>query len=220
MNCCTSTQCKALEDVFDSDYAADDLKSYLKKGPSKPTRTLLNGLRALGDVRGRSLLDIGGGIGAIQLELLKAGLAQATGVDASAAYLKTAQAEADRLGYGARTTYLHGNFVEHAAELAPVDIVTLDRVICCYPDMPALVTAAIERANYAFAWVAPRDTWWMRVAKNALNLWERVQRSTYRFFVHADADVEALLAQRGWQPHLRRTHGMWQVNIWRRAADA
>ena len=45
-------------------------------------------------VEDATLLDIGGGIGAIQHELLAAGAAHATSVDASAAYLEAAQRRA------------------------------------------------------------------------------------------------------------------------------
>ncbi len=215
MNCCTSTQCKALDDVFDAKYAESDLKHYRKKGPAKTTRVLLQAIQTLGDVHGRSLLDIGGGIGAIQLELLKAGLAQSMAVDASAAFIAAARAEADRRGFGDRTTYQHGDFVDQADGIAPVDIVTLDRVICCYPDMHTLVQRSAECAQRMYALVSPRDTWWMHVAQYGLNLLERIQRSAYRFFVHPDADVEAILMARGMTRCFHQTVGIWQVNVWR-----
>ncbi len=214
MNCCTSSQCQALDEIFDAKYAEDDLKAYRKKGPAKTTRALLQAVQAQVDVRGRSLIDIGGGIGAIQLELLKAGLAQSTAVDASAAFLAAARAEAERSGFGDRTAYTHGNFVEHADGFALADIVTLDRVICCYPDMHALVRRSAERAMRVYALVSPRDNWWMHVAKYGLNTWERLQRSAFRFYVHPDAEVEAILSERGMTRRFHKTLGVWQVNVW------
>jgi len=215
VNCCKSDQCKALDDLFDAKYAESDLKQYRKKGPAKTTRTLLQAVQALGDVRGLSLLDIGGGIGAIQLELLKAGLAQSIAVDASAAFIATARGEAHRVGFGDRTSYRHGNFVDQADAITPVDIVTLDRVICCYPDMHTLVRRSAECAKHIYAVVSPRDTWWMQVAKHGLNWVERIQRSAFRFFVHPDAEVKAILAARGMTHCFHKTHGVWQVNVWR-----
>ncbi len=214
MNCCTSSQCQALDEIFDTNYAEDDLKAYRKKGPAKTTQALLQAVQAQGDVRGRSLIDIGGGIGAIQLELLKAGLAQSTAVDASSAFLAIARAEAERNGYGDCTSYQHGNFVERAADIAPADIVTLDRVICCYPDMHALVRRSAERSKRVYALVSPRDSWWMHAAKHGLNAWERLQRSAFRFFVHPDAEVETILAERGMTRRFHKALGVWQVNVW------
>lgn len=218
MNCCSSSQCQALDEIFDAKYAEGDLKAYRNKGPAKTTRALLQAVQAQGDVRGRSLIDIGGGIGAIQLELLKAGLAHSTAVDASAAFLAAARAEAERCGFGDRTSYAHGNFVDHAAGVAPADIVTLDRVICCYPDMHALVRHSAERATRVYALVSPRDTWWMRAAKHGLNAWERLQRSAFRFYVHPDAGVDAILLARGMTRRFHKTLGVWQVNVWVRGA--
>ena len=214
MNCCTSSQCKALEDIFDAKYAENDLKHYRKKGPAKTTRALLQAIQTFGDVRGLSLLDIGGGIGAIQLELLKAGLAQSTAVDASAAFIAAARGEAERSGFGDRTVYQHGNFVEQAEGIEPMDIVTLDRVICCYPDMQTLVRQSAERAKRVYALVSPRDIWWMHVAQYGLNLFERIQRSAFRFFVHPDTEVEPILAARGMTRRFHKTLGVWQVNVW------
>jgi tRNA1(Val) A37 N6-methylase TrmN6 len=214
MNCCSSAQCNALEDIFDPAYAESELKAYRKKGPSKSTRALLDGLRAVDTVNGRSLLDIGGGVGAIQFALLDTGLARATSVDASRAYLDAAKREAERRGHAERIEQLHGDFVAHAAALGSFDFVTLDRVICCYPDMQSLVRLAAESATRAIAWVSPRDTGWMRAAARALNTVQRLRRHAYRFFVHPDASIEAILAARGLRKHSHRTAGVWQINIW------
>ena len=81
--------------------AASQLRKYREKGPIASTRTLIDALKAVG-VEGATLLDIGGGIGAIQHELLAAGVAHATSVDASAPYLGAAREESDRRGQGDR----------------------------------------------------------------------------------------------------------------------
>jgi tRNA1(Val) A37 N6-methylase TrmN6 len=214
MKCCSSAQCNALEDIFDPAYAESELKAYRKKGPSKSTRALLDGLRAVEDVNGRALLDIGGGVGAIQFALLDTGLARATSVDASRAYLDAAKREAERRGYASRIDQLHGDFVAHAPALGNFDFVTLDRVICCYPDMHALVRLAAERATRAIAWVSPRDASWMRLAARTLNTVQRLRRHAFRFFVHPDAAIQAILSARGMRPHSHRTSGVWQINIW------
>ncbi len=98
--------------------AAAELRKYKEKGPRPAARILIDTLRAEG-VEGASLLDIGGGIGAIQHELLAAGVAEATSVDASASYLDVAREESDRRGYGGRVTYRHGDFVELAESIPP-----------------------------------------------------------------------------------------------------
>ncbi len=92
MNCC---QCQGIEMIFDRKHAAKELKNYQRHGPGKSTRVLLAALKGEG-VTGKTLLDIGGGVGAIQHDLAAAGVRQVVGVDASWAYLQLAQAEARR----------------------------------------------------------------------------------------------------------------------------
>jgi magnesium-protoporphyrin O-methyltransferase len=86
-----------------------------------------------------TLLDIGGGLGGIQHALLAGGVVQATYVDASSAYMKAAREEAIRREIDEQITFLHGDFVDLAEEIPSAEIVTLDRVVCCYDDMQALV---------------------------------------------------------------------------------
>ena len=92
----TSCQCQGIENQFNSREAAKKLGDYHKNGPAGTTRLLIEALKEAG-VEGRTLLDIGGGIGAIQTELLKAGAQSAVSVDASTAYIEAAQQEALRL---------------------------------------------------------------------------------------------------------------------------
>src|SRR5258708_39620563 len=147
-----SCQCQGIETQFNRREAANKLADYRKKGPLPSTRLLIAALLDAG-VQDRTLLDIGGGIGAIQCELLKAGARAAVNVDASSAYLGAAQQEAHRQGLSGRVEYHQGDFVELADAIPPADIVTLDRVICCYPDMPALVGLSADRARQLYALV-------------------------------------------------------------------
>ena len=138
--------CQAQDEVFGERTARHDLRRYRRRGPSKPTRMLLEALEREG-IEGATVLDIGGGVGAIQQELLAAGAAQGTAVEASDAYLSAAAEEAERRGQADRVRQLRGDFVELAGEVEPADVVTLDRVICCYPDMEALVGRSADRAR-------------------------------------------------------------------------
>lgn len=212
MNCC---QCQALEGLFDDKTAARELKAYRQKGPNKTTRLLVDALEAEG-VEGLSLLDIGGGVGAIQHELLKANARSAIAVDASPAYLAAAQAEAERQGFASRVTYHHGNFVELAADIAPVDIVTLDRVICCYHDMPALVGLSSERAGKLYGLVYPRDAWWLKIGCAFMNFTLWLTRNPFRIFVHPRAAVEAILRRNGLRRRFYHQTFLWQVAVYGR----
>jgi ubiquinone/menaquinone biosynthesis C-methylase UbiE len=128
MSCC---QCEGIREEFDPRLAKRELRRYVRSGLRKSTRLLLEGIRACG-LRSATLLDVGGGVGVIHHELLGDGTASAaTHLDASPAYISVAREEATRRGHGDRVRFIEGDFVELASSLEAVDIVTLDRVICC-----------------------------------------------------------------------------------------
>ena len=211
----TSCQCQGIEAQFNRREAATKLADFRKNGPADYTRILTTALKEIG-VEGRSLLDIGGGVGAIQFELLKAGASAAVSVDASSAFAEAAQEEARRQGLADRITFRQGDFVELAPDIPPADIVTLDRVICCYPDMPALVGRSADHARQLYALVYPRDAGWVRLGISLENWWQRIMRSSFRVFAHPTAAVEAVLLVRGFRRQFHRLAGFWQITVYSR----
>ncbi|BCX03647.1 MAG: hypothetical protein KatS3mg053_1585 [Candidatus Roseilinea sp.] len=218
MKCCTSSNCRAFESVFDASYAEDDLEDYRKHGPAKATRTLLEAVQKAVPVAGATLLDIGGGVGVVHHELLRAGARSAVDVDGSSAFLAAARREAERQGHADRVTYVHGDFVALADEIAPADIVTLDRVICCYPDMPQLVGAAAMRAQRSLGLVFPCDAGWARAGVWFINLFERLRRDPLLFYIHRTAEVDAVAGRSGLRLQFHRKVGIvWQVRVYVRS---
>ena len=196
--------------------AASELRKYRKRGPTPSTRTLIEALKAEG-VEGATLLDVGGGIGAIQHELLEAGVAHATSVDASAPYLAAAREEGERRGHGGRVTYRHGDFVELAESVPPADIVTLDRVINVYPEWQRLAGFSAERAERLFGLVYPRDRFMVRIVIIAMNLALRLLRKPVRASVHPDDEIDRVVREKGLSRHITRSVGpAWQVVLYRR----
>jgi len=212
MNC---GQCQGIETVFDRKTAAHKLEQYRRQGPDRTTRILIDALTAEG-VAGATLLDIGGGVGAVQHALFDAGARRATNVDASSAYLATARAEAERRGYADRVTHRHGNFVDLAPEVEPADIVTLDRVICCYHDMRQLVGLSSARANRLYGVVYPRDTWWTRIGLKLGNVFLRLSRNPFRTFVHPTTAVDAVIRNNGLKQRFLQQTFIWQVAVYGR----
>ena len=205
-------QCREIESVFDRTLAEDELAKARRRGPRKTTRMLLQAIQARG-VKGRTLLDIGGGVGTIQHQLLAAGLKAAVDVDASHAYLKTAGKEARRLGFDDRVSYHHGNFVELAANVSKADIVTLDRVICCFDEVEDLVEASAKKARRLYGLVYPVDAWWTRLGVGAINFSRRMRKDAFRIFAHPQGLVESILESHGLRRTFRRRWGMWQVAL-------
>ena len=163
-------QCQGIENMFDKKAAKRALKRYLKKGPSKTTGMLLKAIHETG-VKGLDFLDIGGGIGAIQYDLIKAGASNGTSIEASPAYIDLAKEEIHKNNLDEIIDFKHGDFTTIASDVDSADIVTLDKVICCYDDMSELVMLSSKLAQKIYAVIYPRDVWWTKLALLFMNFY-------------------------------------------------
>ena len=208
-----------LERGFDERVAARDLEAYRSQGLATDQRRLLDALVADG-LEDQTVLDIGGGIGAIHHDLLRGGARSVTDVDGSTAYLSAAQEEARRQGDLDRIDYHHGDFVQLADGIEPADVVILLRVLCCYPDMPALVHASARRAGRSYGLIYPRSTWWMRAAAAAFDAVRPVAGSVSGpGYVHAERDVDAAVRSEGFTPVVDDATWFWRIALYRRVAS-
>jgi magnesium-protoporphyrin O-methyltransferase len=214
LNC--SSGCCGIADVFDDAKARKDLEKYRRRGPSPSTTRLIAELRAAGQ-RLDTLLDVGGGVGAIAHELIASGLSRATIVDGSAAYLAAAREESERRAQNERLELRAGDFVEIARDIDAADVVTLDKVVCCYEDMETLLAASAERARRLVGIIYPRDAWWVRLAIAVENRMMRWKGSSFRGFVHANSAIDAALRRAGLEPRVRAGRGWWVVAVYERA---
>ncbi len=203
--------------AFDDRTARRQLARYRRAGPWGSTRRLIEALRGPG-VDGASLLDIGGGVGVIGLELLQVGAASVTDVDASQPYIGVAREEFARRGFADRATFHAGNFVTLAPEIEAHDLVTLDRVVCCYGDWPALIDAATARTRRRLGLVYPNDRWWMRLAIGASNLCARIMRQSYRGYVHSERGIDARIREAGFVPATHHRGWVWQTVVYERVS--
>jgi magnesium-protoporphyrin O-methyltransferase len=206
-------------EIFDEKSAEEDLQRYRGHGPDATTATLVEMIRGRG-VSGSSLLDIGGGIGVIDHELLRAGAGHAVLVDASGPAVEMARREARRRGTLDRLEFVDGDFVSRAWDVDVADIVTLDRVICCYPDVESLVRLSATRARSLYGLVLPRDRRLLRWALPLLNAWFRVRGFRYRTFLHANAKVDALVAAAGLRQVRESRTFIWRVVLYERLGPA
>ncbi len=208
-------QCEGIEREFNAEGAESEIDEYRTEGPTETTQFLIDALTDQG-VDGLTLLDIGGGVGAIQHAMLSAGASAATAVEASTAFAEAAEDQAQELGWSELVEVKRGDFVELADTLAPHGIVTLDRVICCYHDMKSLVSLSAARASKLYGVVYPRDVWWNKIGFRFLNLFFWFSRSPFRAFVHPDAGVKRILDQIGLRRVFYRKTFFWQVAVYAR----
>ncbi len=214
MTCCTGPCAAAAH--FNPKKAERDLRRYQRRGPDVTTQLILEELRRW-PLQGLHLLDVGGGIGVIAVELVTAGLASITFADASAGYLEAARRHLASRGASRAAQFFLGDFAATADTLPDADIVTLDRVVCCYPDVEALLRGAGARARRMVAFTYPRDTWYVRAAVVVENSWYWLRRDPFRAFVHSPERMASVLESAGFVRAARHATLQWAFDLYRRA---
>lgn len=197
--------------MFGARVAALDGRRYRRRGLGETAASLV---RLAGAVEGASVLEVGGGVGAIEIELLQAGAARATNVELSDSYEAEAAALLRERGLESRVERRLGDFVLEQDALAPHDLVVLHRVVCCYPDVEALLGAAAERAGRRLVLTYPQERRWIRLGSRLANGWFRLRRCGFRTYVHPFAEMLAVAARHGLALEARERHGL----LWESAA--
>jgi SAM-dependent methyltransferase len=211
--------CDEFASIFDPAEADRDLQRYRRSGPDRTTRLLLDLIRPYAG-RGSTVLDVGGGIGVIDHELLRAGAGHAVLVDASPAFLAVARQLARERNALDRIELVAGDFVRLAGEIDAADVVTLDRVVCCYPDVEGLLSRSAERARVVLGLVLPRDRWIIRLGLRVINLTFRLRRKAYRAYAHPNRRVDELVAAAGLRPVAEAGTFYWRVVAYGRDGSA
>jgi magnesium-protoporphyrin O-methyltransferase len=134
-----------------------------------------------------------------------------TGIDASSAYLEQCRLEAERRGYADRARHLFGDFTALHEEVEPADIVTLDRVICCFDDVETLVGRSVSKARRLYGLVYPREAWWTAFGFRLINFVQRLRRADFQVFLHPTQHVESMVSGRGFDRVFLRASFLWQV---------
>lgn len=216
MACCSFDE--TVDGQFGAKKAAKELHRYRRHGAGATARMLLEGLAQAGPSRG-SLLDVGGGVGALTFALLERGVERAVLVEASRAYAEAASTEAEQSGHGPAVQLVRGDFVDVAGRVAPATIVTLDRVVCCYPLYVALLAEAVGHAERLFAYSYPRDRWYVRAMVWLENLMRR-RKSRFRAFVHPEAAMRRLIESAGFK-RVSHAHTLsWAGDVFVRVASS
>jgi magnesium-protoporphyrin O-methyltransferase len=210
--CCSRFECSASQQ-FNQKKVTQELKRYREKGPGHTTRLLVEGITKSGELSG-TVLDVGSGIGGLTLALLERGASSAVAVDASVAYVNAARDEADRRGRAEAIRFVHADFVMVASELSSASIVTLDRVVCCYPSCEPLLDAAASQAERCLALSYPRDLWYVHAGTALENGQRRLAGNPFRTFVHPVGRIEDIITRAGFRLSNRRESWMWSADVY------
>jgi magnesium-protoporphyrin O-methyltransferase len=210
-DCCAPRVPDGYDREFNARFARRLAKQYRRDGLTPSARLILDIAGSVG-LDGASLLEIGGGIGDIQLEALKRGAAHTTNVELSSAYEPEAARLLDEAGLRDRVTRMLGIDLAGTPEaVEPADIVVLHRVVCCYPDFERLLGAAAGRGKRAVVFSYPVRNTMTRFSVRAINVFSALTRNPYRMFAHVPDDMVEVLRSHGFEPRYRRASAPWQV---------
>ncbi|HIA12750.1 MAG TPA: methyltransferase domain-containing protein [Flavobacteriales bacterium] len=213
MSTLTCDTCVAVDSFFSGKRAKKKYKKYLKSGADQSTKKLIAALIE-NDVEGITLLDIGGGLGAIHHELIEAGASSAKCADASADYIAISKTEGERRNHSEKLSYHYGNYIDLAEELGSADIVTLDKVICCFDDMKELVAISSSKATELYALIFPRNKWWTRLIVIFGNMMFALLGKGFRIHLHPEKEVEAVVEGNGFERVFYYNNILWQVIVY------
>ena len=210
--CCIDTT----DAYFDEKWVTTRFQRYKKKGPTGTTAKLISFLRRQ-HLAGYSLLDVGGGFGTIGHELVGKGLSEVIEVEMSQASMHLAQGEAERRGYADRLRLVHGDLTDPDLEVADGDVVTLDRVICCYPNADGLIRTALSKCRHLFGISYPKSGFYMRAEFFLENLQRRLKKQDFRTFIHPSSEVRALISNEGFTPVIQDSTILWHIELYQRS---
>ncbi len=205
--CCRPSE---YESLFDEGQARKDARTYRRRGLDRESRAIVEFLSAHG-LAGSTVIEVGGGVGGLQIELLRAGAARAINVELSGGYELSARDLLAETSLAERVERRIADFVAEAERLPSADAVVMHRVVCCYPDAEALVGAAAAHTKGALLITVPVERWWMKLFVAMSNVVMRIRRTTFRSYVHPIATIVGAAEARGLRVAEDRGRLVWRM---------
>jgi len=210
MSCCVD----ATEKFFDKQARRME-KYFRKKGLRKEQQYLVDGIRQNG-VENVSILEVGCGVGALHLSLLKVGARQATGIDMSEKMISTARELSVEMDLAQRTHYVRGDFVA-LHDTAPIsDVTILDKVICCYENVQELIALSTSKAKHLYAVSYPRQHWLARYVFHFAMAAAKLFRWKFHPYYHEPALIQNAIAASGFEKNYERKTLIWVIQVFQR----
>src|SRR3989442_1736239 len=211
-----SAQTKGIAETF-ADLAHDRCCKYKANGLTGSSQVLLDFISNKG-LGGKTVLEIGCGTGFFALETLRHGASSCLGVDLSSASIHEANEFAKESGLQDRARF---DVADAATTRQPAsDVVVMDKVLCCYPDLEALLKTASNSSRELLGFVVPRDEGLMkpamRIGTALINLVEKLRKTGFRLYLHPLRSIDELLAGSGFQQENKAKSRFWLVFLYKR----
>jgi hypothetical protein len=213
MSCCRSGPC---EELFKPRVARRSLEQYRKKGHGELEQRMVVACSEAG-LAGARVLEIGGGIGTFQAELLEAGAERGEVVELVSAWEPYARELAREKRLEERTSFRVADVLEDPESVEPAEIVVMNRVVCCSPDGVQLTAAAARLATRTLVLSYPRDVYWIRAGVGVLNAALRLAGRSFRVFAHSRAALLEAAQAEGLRLSAGGRKGPWEFAALARA---
>jgi len=210
-----SSHCCGSESIFDKKEAAKNLKKYRKKGPEKFNQRLLDALYEQ-ELSYLTLLDIGGGIGILQHELLKRGISKTTDVDASPESIAIAKELMKENGAEDKMEFIYADFNDCHQDVEKHDIVTLARVVCCYPNVVELLNNSTAKANQYFGVIYPRTGFVAKVVQTIMNFGMYLKKNPFRVYMHSEELIDETIRNNRFEKVHYASAFPWRISLYKR----
>lgn len=204
-DCCEPTY----DGKFSDRFARRVARRYGRRGLSRPSKAIVEFLAERG-ISGATVLEIGGGVGEIQVELLRLGAVRASNLEISSNYEPEAIELLERSGLRDRVDRRLLDIARHPGDVESADVVVLHRVVCCYPDYERLLSAAADKTRRLLVFSYPPRNLITIAGMSWDNAWRRVKGDPFRTFAHPPADMWTVVNEAG----LRSTY-RWRGLGWR-----
>ena len=187
MACCTLEGTDKLFSRQADRYA----RKFRKKGLDRAQRAIMRALEQRG-LRGRSVLEVGCGVGGLILSLLRKGGSSGFGIEVSQGMVARAKEFAREFGVSDLVTYVQGDFASLEVDVPMADIVVLDKVLCCYPDPEVLIERSSAKAEIFYAVSYPRDALVARLYFTATERMGTMLKWSFHPFYHKPAPSDLI----------------------------
>ena len=207
--CCSSG---AYAEFFDEKLARRDADRYRRKGLGRASKRLVELVAGHG-LAGASVLEVGGGTGTLQIELLERGASRATNVELSPGYETEARQLLEERGLSERAERHVVDLATERDAVGDADVVLLHRVVCCYPDYESLLSVAAEKARRLVAFSFPPDLAVSRLLVRILNLGPRLRGCDFRSYVHPERAMLSAVERQGFRLVGAERAGVWRLAL-------
>jgi len=204
--------------VFNTKTAERYAKTFRQKGLDSTAAPMVAALRSEG-VDGASVLEVGAGAGTAVVSLLEAGASSVVAFEISDAFERPARLLREERGIEAPVEWHTSDFMAMADTVDRAEVVFLNRVVCCYPDMEELVGAVASKSTRLVAMSYPRDRWPFHLFIRIMNAWLRFRKNSFRIFLHDPDAVAAQVSAAGLREAASGTTPGWHWKVWERVGS-